>query len=110
MKVEELEGETKEETLNAEAQEVEETIRLAKAKAEAKEESVEQVDPWDAFAPPIDSEFDWLQLTSGEWLKGDFKVLYDFELECDSDEMNLQSFDFDDVKQLRCRSMKTLFV
>ena len=60
--------------------------------------------------PPPDSEFDWWQLTSGEWLKGDFKVMYDFTLEFDSDEMDLQEFDFDDVAQLRTRAMKSIFL
>ena len=27
------------------------------------------------FVPPLD-EFDWIQLTSGEWLKGELKALY----------------------------------
>ncbi len=26
---------------------------------------------------PMPDEFDWMQLTSGEWLKGEFKVLYE---------------------------------
>ena len=29
---------------------------------------------WNKLVPPEDSEFDWIQLTSGEWLKGDFNV------------------------------------
>ena len=33
---------------------------------------------WDNFAPPPDDRFDWIQLTSGEWLKGELKFLYDF--------------------------------
>ena len=41
---------------------------------------------WDKFVPPPDDKFDWLQLNSGEWLKGEFKVLYDYEVEFDSDE------------------------
>jgi hypothetical protein len=68
------------------------------------------VDPWAAFVPPPDSEFDWIQLTSDEWLKGDFKVLYEYEVEFDSDEMGLQKFDVDDVKQLRTHDMKTVFI
>lgn len=74
--------------------------------AEAKKE----VDPWEAFMPPPDSTFDWIQLTSGEWLKGDFKVLYDYEIEFDSDEMDLQTFDIEDVKRMRTRNMKTVLI
>ncbi len=91
-----------------EAAEVAEVVR--RVEEEKADEPQKEVDPWEAFAPPVDSEFDWLQLTSGEWLKGDFKVMYDFTLEFDSDEMDLQEFDFDDVKQLRTRAMKTVFV
>ena len=114
MVVEEDSGASKKEVQDAEAVEVAAAVRHAEEqKAKEKEEaakSPEQKDPWDAFSPPIDTEFDWIQLTSGEWLKGDLKVLYDFEVEFDSDEMNLQTFDFDDVKQLRTRAMKTVFV
>lgn len=62
---------------------------------------------WDDFSPPVDSEYDWIQLTSGEWLKGDFKVLYDYVIEFDSDELNLLEFDLEDVKQLRTRNPQT---
>jgi putative salt-induced outer membrane protein YdiY len=91
-----------------EAVEVAETIRRQEAESKARKQEV--TDPWEAFAPPVDSEYDWIQLTSGEWLKGDFKVLYDFKLEFDSDELDLQKFDFEDVRQLRTRSMKSVFV
>ena len=56
---------------------------------------------WEPPPPPPD-EFDWIQLTSGEWLKGELKNLYERELEFDSVKMNLQVFDWDDVKQVRC--------
>ena len=96
------------ETRAAEAVEEAEIARQAEAKKST--EAPKKVDPWEAFAPPADSEFDWLQLTSGEWLKGDFKVMYDFTLEFDSDEMGLQEFDFDDVEQVRTRAMKSVFL
>ena len=98
-----------EETQAAEAAEVAEIARQAEAK-KREEAPKKEIDPWEAFEPPADSEFDWLQLTSGEWLKGDFKVMYDFTLEFDSDEMDLQEFDFDDVAQLRTRAMKSVFL
>ncbi|MEE9367731.1 MAG: DUF481 domain-containing protein [Pontiella sp.] len=92
----------------AEAVEVAEIVKRTEAEEEAKPKKVR--DPWDAFYPPSDSGFDWIQLTSGEWLKGDFKVLYDYKLEFDSDELDLLEFDFEDVKQLRTRQMKTVFM
>jgi len=52
-------------------------------------------------APPPSDEFDWIQLTSGEWLKGQLKILYDDELEFDSDELGLLVLDWEDVKQIR---------
>ncbi|MEN8254209.1 MAG: DUF481 domain-containing protein [Verrucomicrobiota bacterium] len=58
-------------------------------------------DPWEKFVPPPDSEFDWVQLPSGEWLKGEVKVMYNYTLEFDSDELDLQKLDFEDIKQLR---------
>lgn len=50
-------------------------------------------------APP--DRFDWIQLTSDEWLKGDLKVLYEDKLEFDSDELGLLEFDWEDVNQVR---------
>jgi len=55
----------------------------------------------DDFVPPADKTFDWIQLTSGEWLKGDLKVLYNYKLEFDSDKLDLLTFDFEDVNQIR---------
>ena len=91
-----------------EAEEVAETVRREDEKADVK--PLKSIDPWDDFMPPPDSKFDWIQLTSGEWLKGDFKVLYDYKLEFDSDELDLLEFDFEDVKRMRTRGMKTLFI
>jgi len=51
--------------------------------------------------PPPPDEFDWIQLNSGEWLKGEFKVLYDDEVEFDSDELGLLNIDWADIKQVR---------
>lgn len=55
------------------------------------------------WGPPsaLPEKFDWIQLTSGEWLKGDLKVLYDKKLEFDSDELDLLELDWEDVKQVR---------
>ncbi len=102
-----VEGDSKSEA--EEAAVVAETVRRTEEEKKP-EKSRKEVDPWDAFSPPPDSEFDWIQLTSGEWLKGDFKVLYDYVIEFDSDELDLQEFDFEDVKRLRTRSMKTILI
>jgi hypothetical protein len=52
--------------------------------------------------------FDWVQLTSGEWLKGDLKVLYNDSLEFDSDELNLLTLDWEDVQQVRCHAPQSV--
>lgn len=67
-------------------------------------------DPWEQFVPPEDPKFDWVQLPSGEWLKGDVKVMYNYVLEFDSDELGILSLDFDDILQLRTRGPQTVLV
>jgi hypothetical protein len=44
-----------------------------------------------------DPTFDWIMINSGEWLKGRIKAMLDEKLEFDSDELDLQSFDWEDV-------------
>jgi len=51
--------------------------------------------------PPPPDMFDWIQLKSGEWLKGELIALYDDLLEFDSDELDNLTFDWDDVRQVR---------
>ena len=58
-------------------------------------------DKWDKFNPPVDNDYDWMQLTSGEWLKGEFVSLYDFSVEFDSDELDMLDIDWEDIKQIR---------
>lgn len=58
----------------------------------------------------FDDQWDWLQLTSGEWLKGEFKTLYRGDLEFDSDELDLLTFDFEDVQYLNSDTIVTVRV
>ena len=55
----------------------------------------------------FDSEFDWVQLTSGEWLKGSIERLRDDVLEFDSDELDLQKIDWEDVANIRSPNVHT---
>lgn len=55
------------------------------------------VKPW----LPAAKEFDWVQLTSGEWLKGEIKSMYNDSLEFDSDKLDLLTIDWPDVKYLK---------
>ncbi len=50
---------------------------------------------------PTPKKYDWVQTKSGEWFKGDIKAMFNEELDFDSDEIGLYSFDFDDVKQIK---------
>jgi len=64
---------------------------------------------WEDLSPtPV--KYDWIELKSGEWLKGHFKAMYDKSLEFDSKEMDLQTFDFEDVKQIRTHRIVTVSI
>ena len=52
-------------------------------------------------APLPDDKHDWIQLKSGEWLRGKLKAMQNRKLEFDSDELNDVSFDWKDVHQVR---------
>jgi putative salt-induced outer membrane protein YdiY len=89
------------------AQEGDSTLEQETADSETEAQQVmeiekkkEQAQAW-LPAPPPPDDFDWIQLTSGEWLKGEFKGLYEKELEFDSDELDLLKLDWEDVKQVR---------
>lgn len=62
---------------------------------------------WEENIPKAD-KFDWVQTTSGEWLKGEIKGMYENELEFDSKEFNIQFIDWDDVKRLMSHSITSL--
>ncbi|WP_105255580.1 DUF481 domain-containing protein [Pseudoalteromonas sp. T1lg75] len=49
-----------------------------------------------AIVKDID-KFDWLRLSSGEWLKGEFKAMYDKQIEFDSDILDTLFIDREDV-------------
>lgn len=52
--------------------------------------------------PPTDADgFDWIQLKSGEWLKGKIKMLQDERLEFDSEELDLLTFDWEKIRAVR---------
>ena len=50
---------------------------------------------------------DWLQLNSGEWLKGNVKRMREKELEFDSDKLDLVKFDWEDVDQIHSPQLNT---
>jgi putative salt-induced outer membrane protein YdiY len=48
-----------------------------------------------------EGRFDWIQMTSGEWVKGEITSMYDESLEFDSDEFDDLTLDLDDIQQIR---------
>ena len=64
---------------------------------EADKEYIKDTFRWETSTPTV-IDFDWVQLVSGEWLKGEIKGLYQNSLEFDSDKLDLLSLDWEDVK------------
>jgi len=62
---------------------------------------------WEENIPKAD-KFDWVQTTSGEWLKGEIKGMYGDKLEFDSEDFDLQIIDWEDVKRLMSHSITSL--
>ena len=62
-----------------------------------------------SWVPPQDS-FDWIQLKSGEWLKGRLKAMQERKLEFDSDELNDLTFDWKDIRQVRSPAPSTCYL
>ena len=58
--------------------------------------------------PPDPEDWDWIQLTSGEWLKGKLIVLYRHDMEFDSDELDTLILDWDDIQRIRTGSLMQL--
>jgi len=63
------------------------------------------------WKPPLPNpkEKDWVQLTSGEWLRGDVKVLVDESFVFDSKELDELTLDWDDIKELRSPRILTYY-
>ena len=63
-----------------------------------------------SWVPPEDG-FDWIQLKSGEWLKGQLKAMQQRQLEFDSEELDDLTFDWKDIRQVRSfHTLDLLFV
>ncbi|MGB5873311.1 MAG: DUF481 domain-containing protein [Bacteroidota bacterium] len=63
------------------------------------------------WTPPIPDpkEKDWVQLTSGEWLRGDVKVLVDDSFVFDSKELDELTLDWEDIKEIRSPRILTYY-
>lgn len=58
--------------------------------------------------PVYKQNFDWLQLSSKEWLKGDIVSMYGEKLEFDSEELGKQVVDWSEVHELRSKSWQSI--
>jgi len=63
---------------------------------------------WQKPTPIFKQDFDWVKLTSDEWLKGDIVSMYDEKLEFDSDELDVQTIDWEDVAELRSKEWQSI--
>ncbi len=63
--------------------------------------------PWSGLKTEQDT-FDWIQLKSGEWLKGQIKSMQDEKLDFDSEEMDEHEFKWEDVTIVRSPRLNSL--
>ncbi len=63
-------------------------------------------EPWPG--PEMTEGMDLIELTSGEWLKGEIQMMYNDWIEFDSDILDLQKIDWTDVRQLISTTVQTV--
>ena len=68
--------------------------------------------PPEIWTPPAFDvqQWDWIQLDTGEWIKGRLKVLNDESIEIDSDHFDLISIDWEDVAYIRTGRTKSVLL
>ncbi len=57
-------------------------------------------EPWDQQFTPPPGEYSWIQLDTGEWLKGDIIAIYDDRVNFDSDHFDNLVIDMDDIEAI----------
>jgi putative salt-induced outer membrane protein YdiY len=60
-----------------------------------------RADDWSPPPPTGDDGFDWIELKSGEWLKGHIKSMQQEDLEFDSEELDIHVWDWEDIRTVR---------
>lgn len=60
--------------------------------------------------PPNKDDSDWIRLNTGEWLKGDIKVLRLDVFEFDSDKMKYRKFDWKDILEVRSPRFNSILI
>lgn len=58
--------------------------------------------------PVFLQNYDWVKLSSDEWLKGDIISMYDETLEFESEELDMQTIDWEDVAELRSKEWQSI--
>ena len=76
-------------------------LLLAAAAPAAAQRGPEHAEPRWPSDEAVPRVYDWIQLDSDEWLKGELLALYDDDLEFDSEEIGVKTFDWKDVQQVR---------
>ena len=61
--------------------------------------------PWNESFMPPPGKYSWIQLDTGEWLKGDIIAIYDDKLAFDSDHFDNLTLDLDDVEVIYGRGI-----
>jgi len=69
-----------------------EAVKAAMASVETAEGGI-----GDTYVIQFGDTFDWVQMVSGEWIKGDMKRMREDNLEFDSDKLDMLNLDFADV-------------
>jgi len=60
-----------------------------------------KADDWTPPPPSGDDGFDWIELKSGEWLKGSIKSMQQEKLEFDSEELDVRVWNWEDIRTVR---------
>jgi len=81
-------------------------VSLAVAALGLGEQALAQEDRWEPPLPSSDPD-DWIQLVSGEWLRGELQILRDDNLEFESEELDKLHLDWDNVVVFRSSRIHT---
>ena len=95
-----------EEGVPTEAVEASQAVSEVEEAMEKVEEEIEEGLPAE-FTIEFGDTYDWLRLTSGEWLKGELKRMREDDVEFDSDKLDLVQFDWEKVDQLHSPRVNT---
>jgi len=67
-----------------------------------------RADDWTPPSPTGNDGFDWIELKSGEWLKGRIKSMQQEKLEFDSEELDVHTWDWRDIRTVRSSRMQSM--